>query len=289
MTRTEFINDAVKHIGNAYSMALPVKGAIKDLAGQVWDIANGLFSGQTGTPASRVYVTTAAELEAAVAAQTAGQFIHIAPGTYQLLASLTIPMAADGGGLIGDGIVVINGAASADQAILINHTTSTGTFEYTIGGGIETKGGANKIALKIANGASTQKTLVYVNDSANFLDNGTGVAISAVNTGTGAVRLYVNGTGQGFDTINITPKVADDRFTFRNVSIDEDMTVADVAVAATFMFTLCKLPHAGIKGGNAANVISANSCWTEETEFVPVVPDASDFPNGFSATIYPAS
>ena len=151
---------------------------------------------------------------------------------------------------------------------------------------VQTKGGTGKIALKIVNGASTQKTIVYVNNTANFLDNGAGVAISAVNTGTGAIRLYVNGNGQGFDTISITPKVADDRFTFRNISIDENMVIAaDIAVAATFFFANCKLPHAGITGGGAANVASAVNCWTEAIEFVPVAVDASDFPGNITATI----
>ena len=235
--------------------------------------------------ARQVYVNNVTDLEIAVAAQTAGQFIHLMPGTYNLTESLAIPLAADGGGLIGEGIVVINGAAAADEAIKINTADATGTFEYTIGGGIETKGGANKIALKIVNGASAQKTIVYVKDSANFLDNGTGVAISAVNTGTGAVRLYVNGNGQGFDTMNITPKVADDRFTFNNIDIDENMVVASVAVAATFYFRNCKIPHAGITGGNATNVIGFVGCWTEEVAFVPVAVDASDTPDGFSGTI----
>jgi hypothetical protein len=276
MSRATKILALVGEFTAKYGNVLPVKTAFQTLAGETYR-------------ENIVFVNNVAELEAAVAIQGAGEFIYLAPGTYNLTASLEIPLTADGGGLIGNGIVVINGIAAADEAIKINTALATGTFEYTIGGGIETKGGADKIALKIVNGASTQKTIVYVNDSANFLDNGTGVAISVVNTGTGAVRLYVNGTGQGFDSINITPKVADDRFTFRNISIDEDMTVDSVAVAATFMFTLCKIPHEGIKGGNSANVISVNSCWTEATEFVPVVPDASDFPDGFSATIYPAS
>lgn len=233
-----------------------------------------------------VRVNTVAELELAVSEQTAGQFIELSPGTYNLTESLEIPLAADGGGLIGLGIVVINGINAADEAIKINTAAAAGTFEYTIGGGIETKGGAGKIALKIVNGASTQKTIVYVNDTANFLDNAAGVAISIVNTGTGAIRLYVNGNGQGFDTINITPKVADDRFTFRNISIDENMVVAaDIAVAATFFFANCKLPHEGITGGGASNVVSTVGCWTEATAFVPVAVDASDFPGNFSATI----
>jgi hypothetical protein len=220
------------------------------------------------TDKKSVVVSNAEELEAAVAAQTAGQWIFIEPGEYQLLASLTIPDSADGGGLIGIGGVVITGAADVDQAVLINHTTSTGTFEYTFAGELELEGGHDKIALKVANGSSTQKTIVYFKDSAHCIDNGTGVAISFVNTGTGAVRLYVNGVGQGFDTINITPKLADDRFLFNNISFDETFTAGAAQVACYFVFKNCQVKKQGMAGGHANQVWSAINCWTEASGVV---------------------
>jgi hypothetical protein len=244
------------------------------------------------TSAKKVNVTNVAELEAAVAAQTAGQFIYLAPGTYNLTKSLGILVAADGGGLIGEGIVVINGIAAADEAIKINTALATGTFEYTIGGGIETKGGSGKIALKIVNGSSTQKTIVYVNGTANFLDNAAGKAVSIVNTGTGAIRFYVNGQGQGFDSIAITPAVADDRFTFNNISIDEIMVIAATPdVAAHYFFSNCRIKHEGITGGGAASVKSAAYCWTEAAadNFIPVVLDTNDFTGAATETILQGS
>lgn len=232
------------------------------------------------TSATKVNVSNVAELEAAVAAQTAGQFIVIAPGEYQLTASLTIPMAADGGGLIGEGSVVITGAALIDQAVLIAHTTSTGTFEYTFAGALELEGGSNKIALKITNGSTTQKTIIYFRNSAHCIDNGSGIALSCVSTGTGAMRMYVNGEGQGFDTINITPATANDRFIFTNVSIDKVMVIAATPdVAAHYFFSGCRLKHEGITGGGAASIKSAAYCWTEAAadNHIPVVLDTNDF------------
>ena len=241
----------------------------------------------------KVNVSNVAELEAAVAAQTAGQFIYLAPGTYNLTKSLAILLAADGGGLIGDGIVVINGIAAANEAILIDTSLATGTFEYTFDGRIETKGGANKVGLNVKNAiASTQKTIVYINGSCNFLDNGTGHALVSVNLGSGAIRIYVNGQGQGFDSIYITPAVADDRYTFNNVSIDEIMVIAATPdVAAHYFFSNCRIKHEGITGGGAASVKAAAYCWTEATanNFIPVVLDTNDFTGAATETILQGS
>lgn len=223
-----------------------------------------------------VYVDTVADLEAAVAAQTAGQFIIIAPGKYVLTASLTVPLLADGGGLVGMHGVTIEGAAGVDQAIYINTAAATGTFEYTLKGDLEIGGGTNKIGLKIVNGASAEKTIVYIEGSAHCIDNGSGVAISYVNTGTGAIRLYVNGTGQGFDTINITPKVADDRFLFNNVSFDGAFTAGAASVACYFIFKNCQVKKTGMAGGHATQVWSAINCWTEASGVVALAA-AGDF------------
>jgi hypothetical protein len=210
-----------------------------------------------------VTVHSAAELEAAIAAQTAGQMILCAPGTYTRTAATKILLAADGGGISAPfGPVQIVGLSTADACIEIDTILATGTFEYTFAGNLELKGGANKIALKAYNGAGTQKTIIYFNDSAHAIDNGTGVAISYVNTGTGAIRLYVNGVGQGFDTINVTPKLADDRFLFNNISFDEALTAGAAAVACYFNFTGCCLNKTGMAGGHATQVWSAINCFT---------------------------
>jgi hypothetical protein len=238
--------------------------------------------------AKLIYVDTVADLQAAVTAQTAGQFIVIMPGEYVLTASLTIPLLADGGGLIGMHGVTIEGAAAVDQAILIATADATGTFEYTLKGDLEIGGGHDKIGLKITNGASTQKTIVYFEGSAHCIDNGTGVAVSCVNTGTGAVRLYVNGTGQGFDTINITPKVADDRFYFTNISFDETFTAGAAAVACYFKFVGCELKENGMAGGHATQVWSAINCYTVASG-VSAIPNSTDFPGITADAITPAS
>jgi hypothetical protein len=235
-----------------------------------------------------VVVSTTAELEAAVAAQTAGQTIFVEAGTYTLTESLEILLAANGGGLVALGAVNIVGAADADEAILIDPAVATGTFEYTLEGFNSIKGGADKIGLHILNTTIDKKVNVYLKRT-NLHDNGSGKALTAVNSdGSNAIRIYADGPGE-IDSIDYTPADDGDRVVFRNYNIDKDVVVAAVNCTATFMFINCKLPHEGMTGGHASNVISVANCWTEATAFVPVLPDGSDFPDAFSATIYPAS
>lgn len=210
---------------------------------------------------SVVTVSNIEEFEAALLAQTAGQTIVMNPGTYTRTAATKVPLAADGGGIHALGAVVLNGLSTADACIEIDTAAATGTFEYTFSGGLEIKGGLNKIGLKAYNGAGTQKTILYFNDSAHAIDNGTGVAISYVNTGTGAIRLYINGVGQGFDTINITPLLADDRFLFKNICFDETFTAGAAQVACYFNFNNCRLSV--MAGGHATQVWSAMFCYTQ--------------------------
>lgn len=236
--------------------------------------------------ATVVRVGTVGELEAAVAAQIAGQTIEIIAGSYTLTESMTILLAATGGGLKGIGSVSITGAAAADEAILIDPAVSTATFEYALEN-ISIQGGSNKIGLHILNTNVDKKVNVYMTD-VDVEDNGTGKALNYVNSdGSNAIRIYWD--GGNVDGIAATPADTGDRLILTDVNIEENLVAAVVDVVATYMFTLCKLPHEGMTGGHANNVISVNSCWTEETAYVPVIPDASDFPGAFSPTIYPAS
>ena len=230
-------------------------------------------------------VYTAAELEAAVALQTAGQFIFLSPGKYVLTAQLVIPWAARGGGLIGLGDVTITGAVAADSALKVMGY-SGGTMEYTLGGSIEIGGGANKIGLVLSNVGVSQKTILYVNDSVHFVDNGTGVAMSIANTGTGAVRLYACcDFGTGWDNVTIIPKNADDKFQFRGISFDKDLTVTAVVIAANFWFENCKVPlGAKVVGGTTTNVLNIVDCWTMTGAAATAVNITTDFPD-FTPTI----
>ena len=245
----------------------------------------GLGISSANAAAKSVTVGSVEELEDAVAAQVAGQFIFILPGTYQLTEELVPLFAATGGGLIGIGQVEIRGAADADSAISIVGTGATGTFEYKLGGSMGVKGGADKIGLHLTNPAISQKTILYLTDSVHFEDNGSGVAFAAANTGTGAMRVYCSlNHGTGWDTVTITNKNADDKWYFRGVNFDEGLTAAAVAIADTWLFQDCEIAHAGMAGGHATNVVNVVNCWTIETTAVAVV-DASDFPDDFSATI----
>ena len=238
--------------------------------------------------ATVIRVGSVTELEAAVAAQIAGQTNEVVAGDYTLTESLTIRLAANGGGLKAVGTVNIVGAAVADEAILIDPAVSTATFEYTLEGFNSIKGGADKIGLNIANTNVDMKVIVYLKQT-SLNDNGTGKALTAINTdGSNAIRIYADGPAE-IDGIAFTPKDGGDRVIFSNYNIEEDVVVAAVDVAATFMFKNCKLPHEGITGGHATNVISVVNCWTEAVAFVPIIPDTGDFPDAFSATIYPAS
>jgi hypothetical protein len=230
-----------------------------------------------------VTVGDVAAFEAAVAVQTENQTIEVLPGDYVLTKSLSIPLAATGGGILGIGRVSITGAAAADEAILINPAVATATFEYSLEN-LSIKGGENKIGLHVKNTATTKKVNVYIN-RVDLEDNGTGKALTVVNSdGSNAIRIYMDGPGE-IDGIAHTPKDTGDRLTIHNYSINENLVAAVVDVVATYFFANCKLPHEGITGGHANNVISTVGCWTEATEYVPVAVDASDFPGAFSATI----
>jgi hypothetical protein len=280
MTRDEFIE---KYSGKHYGDAKSLENKMAELAGQVFDI-------DASISASILLVDNVTDLEAAVAAQENKQIIGVLPGTYTLTESLSIPLAASGGVLKAFGQVNIVGAVGADEAILINPAAASGTFEYTLEGFDSIKGGADKIGLHILNTTIGKKVNVYLKQC-NLHDNGSGVALKAVNSdGSNAIRIYADGGQMSeIDTINYTPKDNGDRVVFRDYNIDENIVVADVECTATFMFINCKLPHGGVTGGHASNVISVVSCWTEATPFMPVIPDGNDFPGAFSPTIYPAS
>jgi hypothetical protein len=244
----------------------------RDLAGDLYDV----------TLENLVHVSTVAELEAAVALQTAGQFIVLAPGSYVLTESLTILLASSGGGLIGVGSVSIEGDADADEAILIDPAVAAATFEYTLQN-LHIKGGSNKIGLQVLNTATAKKVNVYTNQ-VDFEDNGTGKALTIINTdGANAIRVYMN--GGNVDGIAHTPKDTGDRLILRGVNIEENLVAAVVDVVASYFFSNCKIPYQGMTGGHANNVISVVGCWTEQVAFVPVVVGAGDFPGAFSATI----
>ena len=243
--------------------------------------------GQTSSSTSStvIIVGDVAALEAAVAAQTAGQFIYIKPGEYDLTEELVPPILATGGGLIGMGGVEINGHDDADSAISIVATAATSTFEYTLGGLLSFKGGTDKIGLHLTNPAISQKTILYIRDEVHFEDNGSGVAFTAANTGTGAMRVYCSCTqGTGWDSVSITNKNADDKWRFRGINFDESFTATAVNIADNWLFQGCQLVHAGMGGGHATNVINVVNCFTIETAAVAAV-DGSDFPDAFSATI----
>jgi hypothetical protein len=276
---------AVTAINEVDANADTANTSIGTLASLTNPVKTNLVASINGMNTGKVYVSTVAELVAAVAAQTAGQFIFLNPGTYQLTAELTPLIAGTGGGLIGIGEVSILGAASADSAIHIVATGATSTFEYTLGGSIEIKGGLNKIGLKISSAGVTKKTIVYINDSVHVVDNNNGIGLSAVNTGTDGMRIYACCTlGTGWDTVNITSKSTLDKWHFRGISFDEGLTAAVVAVADNWWFESCQLKHAGMLGGDATNVVNVVNCWTVESTAVAVV-DAADFPDAFNPTI----
>jgi hypothetical protein len=245
---------------------------------------SALGSSSANTSAASVTVRSVAELEAAVAAQIAGQVIFLESGEYVLTEQLVIPYAARTGSLIGLGAVTITGAADADSAIKVMGY-STGTMEYTLGGSIEIAGGAGKTGLILSNAAVSQKTILYVQDSVHFIDSGVGVGLAISNTGTGAIRLYACcELGTGWDTITITQKNADDKYHFRGISFDETLTASATDCASNWLFESCQIAHAGMAGGHANNVVNVVNCWTVETTAVAAV-DAADFPDAFNPTI----
>lgn len=239
----------------------------------------------SNTASKSITVGTVDELEAAVAAQTAGQYIQILPGTYNLTEELVPPILATNGGLIGIGGVEINGHDDADSAISIVGTAATATFEYKLKGNLTFKGGTDKIGLKMTNPDISQKTILYVQDRVHFEDNGSGIGFSMINTGTGAMRVYTDlALGTGWDSVLITTKNANDKYRFKGISFDEDFDATVVDVASNWLFENCQLKHTGMDGGHANNIVNVVSCYTIESTAVAVA-DASDFPNAFNPTI----
>jgi hypothetical protein len=274
MSRATKILALVGEFTAKYGNVLPVKTAFQTLAGEVYR-------------ENIVLVNNVTELEAAVAIQEAGQFILIAPGEYVLTESLTVLLASTGGGLIGMGGVSIIGNDDADEAILVDPAVAAATFEYTLEN-LSIKGGSGKIGLHVLNTTAGKKVNVYMN-RVDIEDNGAGKALTVVNSdGSNAIRIYADGPGE-IDGIAFTPKDVGDRLIMTGYSINQNLVVAVVDIAATFFFKSCKIPHEGMTGGHATNVISVVNCWTETTYGIPVIPDANDFPGAFSATIYPAS
>lgn len=244
------------------------------------ELAGDLYDADLGD--NVVMVKTVAELEAAVALQTEGQFIMIAPGEYELTKSLTILLAATYGGLIGIGAVEIKGHDDADEAILIDPAVAAGTFGYSLQN-LSAKGGTDKIGLHVLNTATAKKVNVYMNN-VDLEDNGSGKALTVVNSdGSNAIRIYWN--GGNVDGIAHTPADTGDRLILRGVNIEANLVAANVNVVATYFFSNCLIPYQGMTGGHASNVISTVGCWTANTEYVPVVVGAGDFPGDFSATI----
>ncbi len=227
-------------------------------------------------------VSSVAGLEAAVAAQTAGQTIRVMTGDYVLTDTLTLLLAASGGTLEAIGEVSITGAVGEDQAILVDPAVAAGTFSYTFKGFDGIKGGADKIGVNVANTNIAKKIILEFKDC-YLEDNGTGAAVQGINTdGSNAIRMYF--TGGAIDSLDFTPKDNGDQLKFRDLSIYEDMDVTAVDITGEFEFRNCKLPHAGIGGGHANNVCNVISCFTIETAAAAAA-DANDFPDAFAPTL----
>ena len=236
-----------------------------------------------GNPVKQV--STESELRAAVTAQTSGQIIQVLPGTYTLTASLTIPVTASGGTLEAIGAVKIVGAASVDQAILINPAVASASFAYKMVGFDSIKGGAQKIGINIKNATVGKKVMLELIDCNIENSSGTpaGAAMSVIDTdGSNAIRVYM--TGGSIDSVLVTPKDNAGRMYFNHVDINEDMTYAVVDCTHELRLIDCLIPHAGIKGGHANNLVGSIHSYTYEST-APAAADGSDFPNDFNPTI----
>lgn len=244
-------------------------------------LAADLYDADLGS--NVVIATTVTELEAAKAAQSEGQTIMLAPGKYDLTESLTILLAGTYGGILGIGSVQINGHDDADEAILIDPAVASGTFGYSLEN-LSIKGGSGKKGLHVLNTSTAKKVNVYLNQ-VDIEDNGAGKALTIVNSDvSNAIRVYANRCN--IDGIAHTPKNTGDRLRMDNCDLDQNLVAAVVDVVATYFFSNCKIPHEGITGGHANNVISFVNCRTEETPYVPVAVDSDDCPGAFDPDIF---
>ena len=209
-----------------------------------------------------VRVSTVAELEAALAAQTSREVIEVSAGIYNLTKSNSIPLAASYGVLRGIGDVEINGLAGIDEAIKINPAAGTGTFKYTFDD-IRFRGATGKAGITIDNENIGHKVVTVFR---NCSLGGT-PAVDLLHTSDATeIKLYCDGWKgdrryQG--SIDITPGSADDRFVFKGVELAGGMAIGTAAKACHILWRNCIMKKTnGVTGGNAANITAAIGCIT---------------------------
>lgn len=232
-----------------------------------------------------VYVSTVEELEAAVAIQKPGQTIWIQSGVYALTESLAIPTLAYGGALVGLGSVKLNGAADADEAILVapeDYDTASWTYRLE---NLNIQGGANKNGLQVTKDDSTLKLLLTI-VGGELYDNGTGKGLVSVNTDTeNAVRIYA--TDVEFNDVDITSSDGGDKFIARQCTFNENVVIANVDTTLEVKLIGCEVKHEGITGGHTNNVVASLYSWSNADGTLAAV-DADEFPGAITATIVPA-
>ena len=263
-----------------------LEGGAKDII-PTESLQDGAVTGVKVNLPCLVRVSTVAELEAALAAQTSRQVIEISAGIYNLTKSNPLPVAASYGVLRGIGDVEINGADSPDEAIKVNPAAGTGTFKYTFDN-IRFRGATAKAGITIDNENIGHKVVVVFR---NCSLGGTPAVDLNHTSATEEIKLYCDGWKgdkryQG--SIDIAPGNADDRFVFKGVELAGGLVGGTADKACHYLFRSCILKHEGITGGHASNVVGVWNCVTIASGVISL-PDVNDFPNAFSATILPAS
>ena len=191
--------------------------------------------------------------------------VYVAAGTYD--EDLTWPTIT-GVKLIGqgrEGAVTLSDSAGADNVITVTPGVQTATFEMWLENLYIDHGVAGQDGIAFDNTAMTKKLNCYIRDCGGDADSATDrFIVTTQGDASNAIRIYWEGNNWGVEgTIYMVAGNDGNRFYATNVVLNGGLSTSAAAVAFDIRFIKCTILHEGVTGGNAAQTISAVSCWSE--------------------------
>jgi hypothetical protein len=263
-------NDWQQIVNEVIAIEKAVRPAYDDL--NIWVNPNGVAANATGS-ITNPYTTLALAFAAISATK---KTVCLMPGTYTLAAAQALPVTQDGVKIIGFGDVIIAGA-DADQALSLTPGAQGAAFTISLKN-IKITQYAAKKGLYIDDTAIDGAVTVNLDDCEFTMDT-TGSSIDLLHAEAQAVTINcINSTFTGpvaLDAIN-----ASDVFEFTRCKLTGGIVSDAGAVAADIILNNSEVLHAGVTGGNAAQVLTVNNCWTPLAPF-----DFNDAAGSQTATI----
>lgn len=250
-------NDWQQIVNEMIAVQEAVRPAYDDLT--IWVNPNGVAANATGS-ITNPYATLTAALAAVSATKTV---VCLLPGTYALSAIQVLPVTVDGLKIIGIGDVIITGG-NVNQAFSLTPGAQGAAFTITIQN-VTINQYAAKKGLYIDDTAIDGAVTVNLIDCTFTMDT-TGSSIDLLHAEAQAVTINsTNCTFTGpvtLDAIN-----AGDVFEFTRCDLAGGLVTDTGAVAAGIILNDCEVKHAGVTGGNAAQTLTVNNCWTPAAPF----------------------